>query len=150
MRFHASALRVWHLLMFYEQVDVAPPLYLRMLLPVPIRTEGRKSNVGDEVRCIYRSGHLTKRITEVDPGRRYAFEITEQSLNVGGGLRLLGGEYVLQELAPDRTLVTAVTRYQSPKWPRWFWRPIEAAVCHAFHRHILRAMRRGARPEATT
>jgi hypothetical protein len=150
MQFHASAQHVWHLLMFYEQVDAAPPLILRLLLPVPIRTEGRKSCVGDEVRCIYRSGHLVKRITDVDPNRRYAFQVTEQSLDVGGGLRLLGGEYALQSLAPDRTLVTAVTRYQSPKSPRWFWRPIEAAVCHAFHRHILRAMRRGVRTPATT
>lgn len=142
MRFAMAASRAWQLLMFYEQVDTVPPLYLRLLLPVPIRTEGSKSSVGDEVRCLYRGGHLSKRVTAVEPGRRYAFEVFEQALDIGGGMRLLGGEYALQSLGADRTLVTATTRYRSTKWPRWLWRPLEAAVCHAFHRHILRAMRR--------
>ncbi len=43
MRFAASPERVWHGLMFYEQIEERPPLHLRLLLPRPIRTEGRKS-----------------------------------------------------------------------------------------------------------
>ncbi|MGH7295433.1 MAG: hypothetical protein ACRELB_10895 [Polyangiaceae bacterium] len=142
MRFGAPAAQVWQGLMFYEQIDARPPLHLRLLLPVPIRTEGDKERVGDEARCVYDGGHLIKRVTQIDPGRRYAFEVTEQQLMIGGGLRLSGGEYVLREIAPFRSEVSVTTRYVSPRRPRWLWRPIEAAVCHAFHRYILRAMRR--------
>ena len=134
--------RLWDRLMFYEQLDAPPPLHLRLLLPVPIETVGRKSEVGDEARCLYRGGHLIKRVVEVEPGRRYAFAVVEQALSVGGGMRLSGGEYRLEVLPGGRSRIEAVTRYTSPRGPRWWWAPIERAVCHSFHRHILRAIRR--------
>lgn len=134
--------QVWKRLMFYEQIEVPPPLALRLLLPVPMRTEGRKSRVGDEARCLYSNGHLVKRVTQVEAGRHYGFEIVEQALTIGRGIRLAGGAYTLREVAAGRTEVTLATRYVSPQRPRWLWRPIEAAVCHGLHRHILRAMER--------
>jgi hypothetical protein len=140
----AARARVWGSLMFYEQIDRRPPLYLRLVLPVPIETTGDKSQVGDEAYCRYETGYLIKRVTELDPGQRYAFEIAEQSLAIGGGLRLSGGAYTLRELSGGRTEIAVVTRYASPRRPRWLWLPVEHAVCHAFHRHILRAMRRQA------
>jgi len=142
MTFATGPDQVWNRLMFYEQLDERPPLHLRLLLPVPIRTVGDKSHVGDEARCVYEGGHLIKRITAVDDRRRYAFEIVEQALRVGGGMKLSGGEYLLDERSPGTTDVSLATHYESQKRPRWLWQPIEAAVCHAFHRHILRAMRR--------
>src|SRR5512144_352110 len=142
MKFAASPERVWHGLMFYEQIDGRPPLHLRLLLPLPIGTEGPKSRVGDEVRCSYTSGHLLKRITRIDRGRHYGFEVVEQNLAVGGGLSLAGGCYTLRELPGGRTEVAVATRYQSLRRPTWLWKPIEAVVCHMFHRHLLTAMRR--------
>ncbi len=142
MTIAAPRARVWERLMFYEQLDQRPPLHLRLLLPVPIRTIGEKSHVGDEARCLYEGGHLIKRITAVEPGRVYAFDVIEQSLPVGGGMRLVGGEYRLDEQQSGVTVMTLSTRYVSARRPRWLWRSIEAAVCHSFHRHILRAIRR--------
>jgi hypothetical protein len=140
LAFPAPPEAVWHTLQFYEQVAERPPAYLRLVLPVPIRTEGRKSEVGDEALCLYEGGQLIKRVTRVEPGREYHFDVVQQSLRFGGGLTLLGGSYSLRP-AGDVTELTAVTRYRSPRRPRWLWRPVEEAVCHVFHRHILRAMR---------
>ena len=142
MIFDAAPADVWERLMFYEQIDQRPPLHLRLLLPMPIETAGRKSEIGDEARCLYQGGYLIKRVTQVEPRRRYVFEVAEQALEVGGGVKLSGGEYVISELGRGRAEVRIVTRYTSPRWPRWLWRPVERAVCHSFHRHILRAMRR--------
>jgi hypothetical protein len=138
----ASLARAWDGLMFYEQIADRPPLHLRLLLPVPIRTVGEKSRVGDEARCLYDGGHLIKRVSQVEVGVRYAFDVIEQALVIGGGMRLSGGDYVLREIASDRVEIRVTTRYTSPRRPRWLWRPIEHAVCHSFHRHILRAMQR--------
>ncbi len=132
----------WRRLLFFEDVAERPPLALRYLLPAPIRTEGSRSRVGDEARCLYAGGHLLKRIVDVEEGRRYGFEVVEQDLDLGRGIRLLGGGYELSGLAGGATVVTLETRYRSPQRPRWAWRPIEAAVCHLFHRHLLAAMRR--------
>ena len=141
LRFAASPERVWDGLVFYEQIEKKPPFYLRWLLPVPIRTEGSKSSVGDEALCLYVGGHLIKRITRIEPGRLYAFSVVEQQLDVGGGMRLSNGSYELRPLPGGGTEVSVMTRYLSRRAPRWFWRRVEGQVCHVFHRHILRAMR---------
>ncbi len=148
MRFPADVQQVWDQLMFYEQIRERPPLHLRLLLPEPIRTEGRVSQVGDDARCLYARGHLLKRATRIDPGSRYDFEVIEQNLTVGGGVRLFGGAYALTPAEGGGTEVALETRYVSLRRPRWFWKVIEAAVCHMFHRHILRAMRRDAERHA--
>ena len=140
--FAASPAQVWDGLVFYEELGARPPLFLRTLLPVPIRTDGRISEVGDETMCWYESGHLLKRITRIERSRLYEFVVAQQELSVGGQMRLSGGGYTLREVDDGRTEVAVETRYASPKWPRWFWRPLERLVCHVFHRYLLGSMRR--------
>lgn len=134
--------RVWQGLVFYEELGGRPPLHLRLLLPVPIRNEGKVSDVGDEATCLYEGGHLLKRITKIEKGDLYEFEVAEQALSVGGGMRLSGGRYTLRGLPDGQTEVAVETRYLSRKWPRWFWKPLEKMVCHWFHRYLLSTMRR--------
>lgn len=141
MRFSASPGKVWEGLMFYEQIEEPPPLLLRLLLPVPLRTEGRKSEVGDQVICRYVSGHLRKRVTHVTPKQNYTFDVIEQNLSLGGRIRLAGGSYTLRPLPESGTEVVLETRYVSPRRPRWLCAPIEAVICRLFHRHILKTMR---------
>ncbi len=141
MKFAAPPEKVWERLMFYEQIGKRPPLLLRLLLPAPIQTKGRKSEVGDEVTCQYTTGHLRKRVTHVTRGSNYAFELIEQNLTLAGGIRLSGGSYALRALSDGGTEVVLETRYVSPKSPRWLRVRIEAVVCHSFHRYILREMR---------
>jgi len=142
MNFDALPEQVWKGLLFYEEIGGRPPTHLRLLLPVPIRTEGKVSEVGGEAMCLYEGGHLLKRVTRIERGQFYEFEVAEQSLSVGGGMRLSGGRYTLRELPDGQTEVAVETRYTSTKWPRWFWRPLERMVCHWFHRYLLGSMRR--------
>jgi hypothetical protein len=142
MTFAAPVALTWQGLMFYEELGGPPPMLLRLLLPTPIRTEGRIADGSKTVKCVYIGGHLLKRITNVEHGKLYEFEITEQALRVGWGIRLLGGRYRLRELPGGRTEVTAETRYASTRRPRWLWKPLEAMVCGTFHRHLLNSMRR--------
>ena len=142
MRIGASPSSVWESLMLYEELDQRPPVHLRLLLPVPIRTEGKLSEVGARATCVYEDGHIVKRMTRIEEGHVYAFEVIEQKLTVGGGMHLLGGSYTLRESSEGETEVCVETRYVSTRRPRWLWEPIEAAVCHSFHRFLLNAMRR--------
>lgn len=144
MVFPVSVARTWDSLIFYEEVKERPPLHLRVLLPVPIRADGDKKQVGGEAMCLYEGGHLVKRATRIVEPELYEFEIAKQALSVGGSMKLSGGRYTLREVAPERTEVSVETRYTSTKWPRWFWRPLEKFVCHMFHRFLLRSIRRKA------
>ncbi len=142
--FEASRTHAWQSLLLYEEVGERPPFLLRLLLPVPIRTEGEKQRVGGEAMCHYEGGHLVKRTTRIEEPEIYEFEVAEQKLAVGGTMQLSGGGYTLREVSPGRTEVAVETRYTSAKWPRWLWRPLEHFVCHLFHRFLLRSMRRKA------
>ena len=140
----APPTRVWHNLMFYEQIEDLPPLHLRLLLPLPIRTEGSKLVVDDQARCLYVGGHLLKRVTRIEPSSLYEFAVVEQQLALPRGVLLRGGSYTLRELPGHRTELAVTTRYVSKRGPRWLWRPIEALVCHLFHRHLLAAIQKKA------
>ena len=142
MTFAASPTQVWQGLVFYEDIQEPPPLHLRLLLPVPIGTEGRISKVGGAVKCLYEGGYLLKRVTRIERGKLYEFQVAEQALSVGRGMRLSGGRYSLRELADGRTEVALETQYVSTRWPRWFWKPLEGLVCRSFHRCLLSSMRR--------
>lgn len=142
MTFAASTSQVWDGLLFYEEIASPPPIHLRLLLPTPMGTEGKVSEVGSEVICRYQGGYLRKRITRIEPEQLYQFEIAEQALSVGGNMRLCGGSYSLRTLAEDKTEVSVETRYTSTLWPHWVWRPFESLVCHWFHRYLLGAIRR--------
>ena len=142
MVFAAPPEQIWNGLLFYEQIQERPPLHLRLLLPVPLRTEGGKWRVGDDVKCVYTCGDLIKRITRIDPSRHYEFDVIEQNLKLGGGLALHGGSYALRPLDRGGTEVSVTTRYVSALRPGWLWKPIEATACHMFHRYLLSAMRR--------
>jgi hypothetical protein len=144
--FPAAADAVWDALMFYEEIAEDRPFLLRRFLPTPIGTHGCKSQVGSDVKCRYAGGHLLKRVTRVVRGDNYAFEIVEQDLALGG-IKLLGGEYRLRTVSADCTEVALATHYASSNRPRWVFGPIEAAICHAFHRYILSAMRTNISPQ---
>ncbi len=140
----APAAKVWHNLMFYEQIEDLPPLHLRLLLPLPIRTDGSKLTVDGQARCLYEGGHLLKRVTRIEPSRLYEFAVVEQQLALPRGVLLCGGSYMLRELPGSRTELAVTTRYVSERGPRWLWRPVEAIICHLFHRHLLSAIQKKA------
>jgi hypothetical protein len=146
IRCSAPPERVWNALVFYEQIDRRPPWPLRVLLPVPVRADGARSAEGDETRCVYEHGYLVKRMIRVLPPRRCEFEVIEQELGMPGKIRLAGGGYTLNALPGGSTRIELETRYFAFRRPRVLWRPIETALCHAFHRHILDAIRRGTGP----
>lgn len=131
--------------MFYEDVTDSPPFFLRGILPAPLGSEGCKSEVGSEVKCRYAAGNLVKRVTHIIRWRSYSFEVIEQNLSLRGGIKVLGGDYVIHKLSQDRTRVALSTRYESPNQPRWLFGRLEATVCHLFHRHILTAIRNNVR-----
>jgi len=148
--FSAAPDAVWEALMFYEDVTRPAPVFLRGILPTPLGSEGCKSEVGGEVRCRYVTGHLLKRVTHIIRGRSYSFEIIEQNLSLRGGIKVLGGNYVLHRLSQNWTRVALLTRYESPNQPRWLFGRLEAVVCHLFHRHILTAIRNNVRRNVPT
>jgi hypothetical protein len=130
---------VWDRMLSFEEVRTPPPLILRALLPLPLRTEGDKTCVGASVHCVYGGGDLVKQITTVEPPHLLEFEVLHQRLGIEGCITSIGGCYRITACG-TRTKVELVTNFQAFLRPRFFWRPIERSLAHIFHRHILAGM----------
>jgi len=140
MHFEAGPEVIWNSMLFYEEVPNVPPLLLRTFLPCPLGTEGNKTRIGEQVRCIYRAGHLIKSVTAVTPGRLLQFEVVEQHLGIEDCVLARGGFYRLFPCGRG-TDVTLVTNYLAYLHPRGLWKLLEALLLHRLHRHILDGLR---------
>lgn len=139
----ATPEEVWPAIAFYEEIEQAPSWVLRRLLPRPLRSQGRKDVPGSVVRCSYVGGYLLKRMTAVEPHRRLAFDVVEQALELPRGLRLLGGSVVVEPADGRLSRLAITTRYVRPRRRTGpLGQAIEARLAHAFHRHLLEAIRR--------
>jgi hypothetical protein len=130
----------WRVLMFYEDVDAEPPPLARIGLPLPQRTVGKMTGVGDFVRCVYSTGHLVKRVTEFEPGRRLGFDVIEQHGIEDRSAELLRGSFAFEALPGGRTRITLETVYRPLLGARPVWRPFEIRLARTLHRHVLDGM----------
>ena len=108
--------------------------------PRPLGTDGPRARPGDETRCLYRSGRIVKRVTRALSPSTLEFDVVLQDLPIRSGIRLVGGRYSLAAGGDGSTRIEIETRYEGGARPRRLWRPIEAAVAHAFHRHLIGAI----------
>lgn len=135
-----DAQRAWQVLAFYEEVELEPPLFARIGLPHPLRTEGHVDGVGDVKRCVYSTGFLRKRITRFEPGRKLAFEVIEQVGIEDRSVELLRGSFRFESLGDGRTRVTLKTVYRPLLAARTAWRPFERRLAHVLHAHVIDGM----------
>lgn len=131
---------VWHRLMFYEDVPETPAFFLRALLPYPVRAEGDKTRPGATVRCVYRTGDITKRITTTHRPHLLEFEVIRQRLGIEGCLVTRGGSYRISANGGSSRVVL-ITEYEAYLRPRFFWRRLEARLIGQLHLHILGGIR---------
>ena len=138
--------RAWEAVQFYEEVKHAPPLLLRLSPSLrPVRTAGASQHVGDVKVCYYERGKLTKRVTEVVPGKRLSFAVVGQEHIEDENVQLLGGSFVLEPIdGGRRTRVRLTTTYRPRLAPRFAWQPAESLAVHTLHGHVLEGMRREA------
>jgi hypothetical protein len=139
---HATPQQVWDSILFYEQVEHAPPWLLRLALPRPVRAEGSKAAVGDVTRCVYERGHVVKRVTRRVDQRELAFEVLDQHLHFERDVTLRDGTFCLESLGVRGTRVRLTTRYVRHLSPAWLWEPLERKILHTLHGHVLEGMRR--------
>jgi Polyketide cyclase / dehydrase and lipid transport len=144
----ASPEAAWASILFYEEVRHSAPRFLRLWLPRPVRSIGRKDRPGEIVLCLYERGELVKRVTRVEEGRLLAFEVIRQRLHFERDVRLLDGSFEVRPLGDGRSEVSVTTRYERRLRPAWLWEPIERRVAGALHAHVLEGMRERARAAA--
>ena len=148
-RLPCEARRAWEKVCFYEHIATKPSLLLRTALPVPQRTTGAYSKVGDVSRCMYSDGgYLTKQITHIVAGERIEFDIIEQSIRYAGRIMLRGGTIQIESHDNDTCSVRMLTRYELRGGARLVPRFFINYVVSAMHKIVLHDMRVRLAPSA--
>jgi hypothetical protein len=140
----ATPEEAWNAIMFYEDVEHAPPWLLTLALPQPIRSEGNKQKEGEVVRCFYNCGTISKRISKVERPRVLTFDVVEAKMRSENYTTLKDGSFEIEPLGKTQSRITLTTRYERRLRPAWIWEPIERKVIHTLHGHVLEGMRRKA------
>ena len=134
-------MQAWDRWVFYEEVEHERPLLLRLGLPTPSHVEGKIQSVGDRQVCVYTGdARLVKKATQVEPGKRLAFDVVGQHHFENNSIRLIDGSFDFAPVTPGETRVTLTTRYEPLLRPRVLWRPIEHTFTHELHGHVLKGM----------
>jgi hypothetical protein len=140
-RLQCEAPRAWEKVCFYEHITLRPSWLLRTALPVPVRTTGTYSKVGDVSRCLYSDGgYLAKKITHIVGGQRIDFNIIEQSIRYANRIVLRGGTIEIQAHHDGTSSVLMTTRYEVHGATRWIPRMLINHVVKAMHKIVIRDM----------
>jgi hypothetical protein len=140
----ATPEEAWNAIMFYEDVEHAPPWLLHLALPQPIRSEGSKQKEGEVVTCFYNCGEIKKRISKVDAPRQLAFDVVTVQMRSENYAELKDGSFEIEPVGDTQSRITLTTRFERKLHPTFFWEPIEHTVVHTLHGHVLEGMRRKA------
>jgi hypothetical protein len=140
----ATPEEAWNAIMFYEDVEHAPPWLLNLALPQPIRSEGSKQKEGEIVTCFYNCGEIKKRISKVDAPRQLAFDVVDIQMRSENYAKLKDGSFEIEPVGTKQSRITLTTRFERKLHPSFFWEPIEHKVIHTLHGHVLEGMRRKA------
>lgn len=140
----ATPEEAWNAIMFYEDVEHAPPWLLHLALPQPIRSEGSKQKPGEIVTCFYNCGEIKKRISKVEAPRKLAFDVIDIQMRSENYANLKDGSFEIEPVGKNQSRITLTTRFERKLHPSLFWEPIEHKVIHTLHGHVLEGMRRKA------
>lgn len=140
-RLACEAQRAWQKVCFYEHISRKPSWLLRTVLPTPQRTSGSYQRVGDVSRCMYSDGgYLAKTITNIVPGRRIDFDITEHTIRYYRHILLKGGTIEIVPHDDGTSSARMLTRYEL-RFPAFFiGRFFIELVVSAMHRIVIRDM----------
>ena len=146
-RLACEAHRAWDKVCFYEHIAIKPSWLLRTVLPVPLRTTGRYSEVGNVSRCLYSDGgYLTKQIRQIVAGQRIDFDIIEQTIRYAGKIALKGGTIRVEPRADGTSCIEMSTRYELRSPLLSIVRFFIDRVVAAMHRIVIRDMQERLEP----
>ena len=147
----ASASRVWDHVLAFEELPQQRAWYFRWGIACPERARIRGAGVGATRFCEFTTGTFVEPITAWKPGRRLAFDVTDQPApmfelspyahvhppHLHGYLRSKRGEFVLTALDNGRTRLEGHTWYEFDMQPQFYWTLWSDSMIHSIHERVL-------------
>jgi hypothetical protein len=152
---------VWRHVIAFPELPPATEWYFRSGIAVPQRARIDGEGVGAIRHCEFSTGAFVEPITAWEPGRRLAFDVTEQPPpmeewspyrhlhppHLDASLRSVRGEFRMVSLADGRTRLEGSTWYTLALAPEPYFRLWSDALVHRIHLRVLEHVRRLAETE---
>jgi len=122
--------------------DHPSPWVVSALLPRPVAIRGGGADVGSERRVVFDNGVILARVTESDPPRRFAIDLSIEKSGpefFDHWSELETSYFKLESLPGGRTAISHVTTYRPLAFPRWYFEPGERALGSLVQRYLLEA-----------
>ncbi len=149
MTVSADVAEIWDKVCFYEEVEGTPTWFLRMVLPLPLRTVGDHKTVGTICRCEYSEGqHILKKITASVENDLLAFDVVETTERFARHIRLKGGTIRVAPTPQGGAVVTMVTDYEPNRGVGMLRSALIFCAIRAMHRFVIRDMAAAIRADA--
>jgi hypothetical protein len=149
---------VWNHVISFPELPPPTELYFRCGIACPQRARIVGQGVGATRYCEFTTGTFVEPITVWEPGRRLAFNVTEQPHpmfeltpyrhvhppHLDGNLRSNRGEFRLIALPGGRTRLEGHTWYEVDMLPQSYWTLWSHDIIHAVHVRVLEHVKRNA------
>jgi hypothetical protein len=151
---------VWDHIIGFPDLPSPHEWYFRLGIACPQRARIVGEGVGAVRYCEFTTGTFVEPITAWEPGRRLAFDVTDQPApmfeltpyrhihppHLDGYLRSKRGEFLLIELPGGRTRLEGRTWYQFEMFPQVYWTLWSDLLIHRIHQRVLLHIQSRAEP----
>jgi uncharacterized membrane protein YhaH (DUF805 family) len=142
---------VWPHVVAFREIPEPDDLVFRAGVAYPIRARIEGTGVGAVRYCVFSTGAFVEPITQWEPGRRLAFDVSESPApmtewspyrnlsppHLHGYLRSKHGEFRFVDLGDGRTRLEGSTWYELEMSPEPYWQFISDALIHRIHLRVL-------------
>jgi hypothetical protein len=148
---NASAEEVWQHVIDFP--DLGPPKawYFKLGISYPQRARIEGEGIGAVRYCEFTTGSFVEPITVWQPGKRLAFDVTDQPApmfelspyhhihppHLDGNLKSRHGEFLLVQLQDGRTRLEGRTWYTFDMYPQAYWTMWSNVLIHRIHERVL-------------
>jgi uncharacterized membrane protein YhaH (DUF805 family) len=143
--------KVWQNVVSFSELPPPTEWYFQTGLAYPQRARIEGSGVGAIRRCEFSTGAFVEPITVWDEPQRLAFDVQSQPLamhelspyqyihppHLDGTIRSRKGEFRLQRLPNNRTLLEGHTWYELQMRPELYWTVWSDWILHRIHQRVL-------------
>lgn len=119
-----------------------PPAILRLGYPVPQRIISEKSRIGNERRIVFNTGTIVGRITRMQPNEHLTLALSTENAHGEFFSRWVDLEemsFALQQIAPNRTVLSHTAVYRRKLPLEFYFDPIERLTAGILEDYLLGA-----------
>lgn len=143
-----TTLEVYHAIKSVDTLDTDKSFLMHLGLPVPQKCILEREEPGAARVCYFEGGTIEERVTQLEPGKILAMDVTGYDLM---GLHWLGFRKAIYTFEPTDfggCRLTRITTYTSSLQPRFYWAPLEKLGIGQEHDYVFRNLAKDLRNQS--